>query len=140
MNNNYDRDEEAPRTEDEMIAAGYIKSSDGFWIPKSGETLEVEAEEVIQNTKLVVLLNGEQLLAQVEESFGRDTITLIDPRQVRLEGTTSDGEGSTSSVSYSYWLPLSEDRRIEIAKSYVVCITKPLDTLVESYLGEFVDG
>lgn len=136
MNNNYDRDE-APKTYDEMREAGYEMTADGFWVPSEGESMTLDPEELVTATKLLLLITGEQVLAQVEETMDGDTITLVDPREVRLEGTTSDGEKSTSSISYSTWLPLSQARRITIKASYVVTITDPIPSLVDSYLQEF---
>lgn len=138
MNNDYDRD--VTPDNDQMIKAGYTRTDDGFWVPSEGEVLQVEAEDLANSTKLLLLLSGEQILAQVEENMNGDVITVIDPREVRLEGTTSDGESTTSSVAFSSWLPLSQTRRIEINKSYVVCMNTPIQSLVESYVGEFIDG
>ena len=138
MNNTYDREE--PKTSDDMVRAGYHRSEDGFWIPNNDEILTVDADHVIDNTKLLLLLSSEQLIAQVEESIDGKTVTIVDPRMVRLEETVSDGNSVTSSVSFSEWMPLSKDRRFTLPSSYVVSITNPLDTLVETYLGEFVDG
>ena len=138
MNNEYDRD--VIPDSDQMIKAGYEMTDDGFWVPVEGEVLQIEAEDLAQSTKLLLLLSGEQILAQVEENMSGDTITVIDPREVRLEGTTSDGETTTSSVAFSAWLPLSHTRRIDINKSYVVCMNTPIQSLVESYVGEFIDG
>ena len=138
MNNDYDRDV-APN-HDEMTKAGYEMTDDGFWVPSEEEVLQIEAEDLANSTKLLLLLSGEQILAQVEENMTGDVITVIDPREVRLEGTTSDGESTTSSVSFSAWLPLSHTRRIQINKSYVVCMNTPIQSLVESYIGEFIDG
>ena len=138
MNNDYDRD--ATPDHDQMIKAGYEMSGDGFWVPSEGEVLQIEAEDLANSTKLLLLLSGEQVLAQVEENLNGDVITVIDPREVRLEGTTSDGESTTSSVAFSAWLPLSHSRRIDINKTYVVCMNTPIQSLVESYVGEFIDG
>lgn len=138
MNNDYDRD--VSPNSDQMTRAGYEKTEDGFWVPVEGEVLQVEAEDLAEATKLILLLSGEQVLAQVEENLSGDTITVIDPREVRLESTTSDGETTTSSVAFSSWLPLSHTRRIQINKSYVVCMNTPIQSLVESYVGEFIDG
>lgn len=136
MNNNYDR-EDAPKTYDQMRESGYEMTADGFWVPSEGEPMTLDPEELVAATKLLLLITGEQVLAQVDERMDTDTITLVDPREVRLEATTSDGDTSTSSVSYSTWLPLSQARRITIKSSYVVCVTDPIKSLVDSYMQEF---
>lgn len=137
MNNNYDRGEEAPKTYDEMVEAGYEMTGDGFWIPKEEEgTVVVSGEDLQASVKLLLLLNGEQVLTQLIEHDYSDTYTLRDPREVRLQSTSSDGESVTSTIGYSDWFPLSKDREIKLTKSFVVSITSPLDSLLESYIAE----
>lgn len=137
MNNNYDRGEEAPKTYDEMVEAGYEMTGDGFWIPKEEEGVVVVSGEDLQaSVKLLLLLNGEQVLTQLIEHDYSDTYTLRDPREVRLQSTSSDGESVTSTIGYSDWFPLSKDREIKLTKSFVVSITSPLDSLLESYIAE----
>lgn len=140
MNNNYDRGEEAPKTYDEMVEAGYEMTGDGFWIPKEEEgTVVVSGEDLQASVKLLLLLNGEQVLTQLIEHDYSDTYTLRDPREVRLQSTSSDGESVTSTIGYSDWFPLSKDREIKLTKSFVVSITSPLDSLLESYIAEIAN-
>jgi len=140
MNNKYDRDE-VPKTHDEMREAGYEMTGDGFWIPGQEEgIIEVAAAELGDSVKLLLLLNGEQVITQLIETIGSDTYTLRDPREVRLQSSSSDGETVTSTIGYSDWFPLSADREIKLAKSFVVSITRPLDSLLDSYIGALVDG
>lgn len=141
MNNKYDRDE-APKTHDEMVQAGYEMTGDGFWIPQEeGEgVIEVAPAELADSVKLLLLLNGEQVITQLIDTIGSENYTLCDPREVRLQSSSSDGETVTSTIGYSDWFPLSADREIKLAKSFVVSITRPLDSLLESYLGAIVDG
>ena len=140
MNNNYDRGDE-PKTHEEMVQAGYEMTGDGFWVPvEDGGIIEVSAAEIGDSVKLLLLLNGEQVITQLIETMGSDSYTLRDPREVRLQSTSSDGESVTSTIGYSDWFPLSADREIKLAKSYVVSVTRPLESLLESYVGELADG
>ena len=141
MNNKYDRDE-VPKTHEEMVQAGYEMTGDGFWVPKeeSEGVIEVAPAELADSVKLLLLLNGEQVITQLIDTIGSDNYTLRDPREVRLQSSSSDGETVTSTIGYSDWFPLSADREIKLAKSFVVSITRPLDSLLDSYIGALVDG
>ena len=138
MNNNYDRDE--PKTHEEMVKEGYEMTGDGFWVPAEDDVVEVTGAELGATVKLLLLLNGEQVITQLIETMGSDTYTLRDPREVRLQSSSSDGDTVTSTIGYSDWFPLSADREIKLAKSYVVSVTRPLESLMESYVGELSDG
>ena len=126
MNNKYDREP----TYDEMIAAGYTMSGEGFWIPPEGEERP--------HPKLLLLESGEQVITVLIEKF--DEYILDDPREVRIESTFTEEGSVTNSVAYSNWMPLSKSRRIRIKKDYVVSICDPMDSLSESYLGDLQNG
>lgn len=111
MNNDYDRDEATPETTREDVAAA---------------------------TKLLLLLNGDEIISQVETSMDGESYTLTDPRIVKVEGTTVDGDNVSTSIAYSTWLPLSGTRRITVKSSFFVCVTEPMPSLVENYINEFV--
>ena len=133
MNNKYDR-EDAPKTYDEMVAAGYEMTADGFWIPREDHPEVVEALASV--VKLFLLRSGEQVLSQyTENSFGT-SFTLSNPILVKEEPIA---DGTQSNVAYEHWLPLSADRNITVRTDYVVSITTPLQELVKTY-EEITDG
>ena len=109
MNNNYDREE--------------VK-------PSSNHIIDV-SDMPVPVVKLVVFLNGEQILAEVEENIGNDTVTVKNPISVMLQDLSDEDEAT---VSYGAWLPLSADRDIVVQRSSIVTICDPAPSLVESYM------
>lgn len=119
MNNDYDREERS-----EIV------------IPQQG-VLEIPIVEVA-TVKLIVFLNGEQVLAEISESMDGKSITLVNPIGVMVssvEDPNGDGEYKTT-VSYGSWLPLAAERNIVVERSSIITITDPIESLVESYLGD----
>jgi len=146
MNNKYDRGAEmtdviptnASPNYDEMIAAGYTMTADGFWIKEDGE-IEMDIDETEPNVKILLLQSGEQLVADVGECLSSDTILLKDPRGVVLQSTSSDGQEISSTISYGIWFPLSESREIAISLNYIVAMEDPIQSLKQSYLSQTVE-
>jgi hypothetical protein len=130
MNNDYDRGEQ---NKSDTIITG-----EGFIVPREGnEDMIVDLTPIV-SVKLIVFLNGEQVLAEVEENFGNNTITLTNPIGVMVsavEDADDSGDYKTT-VSYGSWLPLAADRSIVIERSSIIAITDPIESLVESYLGD----
>ena len=130
MNNKYDR-EDAPKTYDEMVAAGYEMTGEGFWVPQE------EHPEVLEPiVRLFLLRSGEQVLSRYSENSFGTSFTLSNPILVREELIA---DGTQSNVAYEHWLPLSADRNITVRTDYVVSITTPLEELVKTY-EEITDG
>ena len=146
MNNKYDRGAEmtdviptnVSPNYDEMIAAGYTMTADGFWIKEDGE-IEMDIDETEPNVKILLLQSGEQLVADVSECLTSDTILLKDPRGVVLQSTSSDGQEISSTISYGIWFPLSESREIAISLNYIVAMEDPIQSLKQSYLSQTVE-
>ena len=118
MNNNYDREVES----------------------RPPQVIEVPVNP-LPVAKLVVFLNGEQVLAEVVESVDRSRITLKNPISVMLQGVTDADENGDyqSTVSYGSWLPMAADRNITVERSSIITICDPIESLSESYL-EGVNG
>ena len=121
MNNDYDREPISPTG-----STGAIE-------------LMTESIDLMSNTdpvvKLVLLKNNETIIAEVRESIDGSSVQLIDPRVVLLQAArpSDDGQTTTTAISYTDWLPLSESRNFTIAGDYVVLITDPIESLVQSY-------
>lgn len=131
MNNNYDRGEDAPKTYDEMVAAGYEMTGDGFWLPRDEDSPEVVGDvREVHNVKLLLLKSGENVLANVTEQMYSDEVILHDPKLVTLELSASTIE---STIGYSDWQPLSKSRTLAVKKEYIVSMMEPLDELGKSY-------
>lgn len=136
MNNKYDRDE-APKTYDEMVAAGYEMTGDGVWIPNE-QTMEVTItdEDLIEEPKvnLFLLKSGETIISEFTLSLSAQTYFFDDPRVVMIQASAGDGETTQTTIAYSDWMPLAKERNFTVSSEWVVCRTEPLDSLVESYL------
>lgn len=134
MNNEYDRgDGSAPKTYDEMVAAGYEMTGDGFWVPADEK---VSVDSVESNIKLLLLESGETLISEVVESIDGQNVLLSDPRIVIIQAArVNDGDEptTTTTITYSDWMPLARDRSFTLSSKYVVLISTPIDSLVESY-------
>ena len=130
MNNEYDRDTPQP-TYDEMVAKGYEMTGEGFWIPgEDVSSVKVAEEATFAIVKLLLLQSGETIMSQVSEEMYGDEYKLINPQIV----TYKENSSGETVVSFKDWMPLSNSRTLKISKSYVVCATDPLETLVENYL------
>ena len=121
MNNDYDRDSTSP--------AGTNEAAE----------LMTESIDLMSNpdlvVKLVLLKNNDTIIAEVRESIDGSSVQLIDPRVVLLQAArpSDDGQTTTTAISYTDWLPLSESRNFTIDGDYVVLITDPIESLVQSY-------
>ena len=117
MNNDYDRD---------LGSTGAVQ-------------LMTESIDVMSNNdpvvKLVLLKNNDTIIAEVRESIDGSSVQLIDTRVVLLQAArpSDDGQTTTTAISYTDWLPLSESRNFTIDGDYVVLITDPIESLVQSY-------
>ena len=87
------------------------------------------------SVKLVLLKSNETLISEVHESLDGSTIELIDPRVVLLQAArpSEDGESTTTSISYTDWLPLSKDRNFTMSMDNVILVTEPIESLTQSY-------
>ena len=133
MNNKYDRE----LSHQEYIDAGYEMTADGFWVPADPAELAGCVDITIEGSepavKLLLLLNGEEIISEVVENLYSDTVKVINPLRVMVQATSSNGNERSSTIAFTDWMPLSQSREIEVNKSFIVSITDPIDTLVESY-------
>ena len=108
--------------------------------------LMTESIDVMSNNdpvvKLVLLKNNDTIIAEVRESIDGSSVQLIDPRVVLLQAArpSDDGQTTTTAISYTDWLPLSESRNFTIDGDYVVLITDPIESLVQSYTQARLNG
>ena len=95
--------------------------------------VDVTMPESPAAVKLLLLLTGEEVLAEVIEHLGSDEVTLIRPMRVMVQSTSSDGDSRSSTIAFTDWMPLSESREIRVSRKMIGVITTPLDSLIESY-------
>lgn len=98
-----------------------------------GCSLEVTITDPQPVVKLIMFLNGEEVIAEVIERTCGDLITLVNPLRVMVQSTSSDGEERSSTIAFTDWMPLSENRSIDVRKSFIATITTPLDSIAKSY-------
>jgi len=121
MNNDYDRELLSPTG-----STGAVE-------------LMTESIDLMSNNdvavKLILLKNSETILSEVRESIDGSTYQLVDPRVVLLQASkpTEDGNSTSTTISYTDWMPLSESRTFTISSDFVVLVTDPVDSLVISY-------
>ena len=86
--------------------------------------------------KLLLLESGQTIICELASTLEGDSYKLIDPRVVMIQSARSidDGESTETTISYTDWMPLSSVREFTLSTRYVVLVTEPLDTLVESYM------
>lgn len=134
MNNKYDREP----THQEWRDAGYEMTADGFWMERehfTDDEIAMLSENPEPNIKLILLLSGETLLAEFVSYEGRlNTYTLRDPKITMVQSSSGDGETVQTTIAFSDWMPLSKTRDFDVSKSYIVNISDPLDSLVQSYI------
>lgn len=109
MNNNYDRDS-APGT----------------------VVIDTEAAEPVVG--LFLLKSGETVISRYTTNMDRSSYVFEDPRSMLIQGSGGDGESTSTTVAYADWMPLAQERTFTVSSDWVVTASRPLDSLVESYL------
>ena len=86
-------------------------------------------------TKLLLLESGQTIICELGASLDETSYNLIDPRVVMIQSARSidDGESTETTISYSDWMPLADTREFSLSTKYVVLVTDPIESLVESY-------
>lgn len=95
----------------------------------------MDTEALLPAIKLLLLESGQTIIAGVTTNLEGDTYNLVDPRVVMIQSarSTEDGEGTETTVQYTDWMPLASSREFSLSARYVVLVTEPIETLVESY-------
>ncbi|MAA92071.1 MAG: hypothetical protein CMQ57_00860 [Gammaproteobacteria bacterium] len=131
MNNDYDRatpdDESTPR----YTMTSFNKDKKSL---VTEETYDFHSP-VEKPIGLFLLMDGTTIVSQYTENIGNDSYILEQPLLASIQSSSMTDGVFTSSIAYDVWMPLSKERKFTILKSVVVVVSKPLDTLVESYKG-----
>ena len=91
--------------------------------------------------QIALLKSGEEVIADIKEFrdsdenlvsylFSEPYCIKIQTREVLIE---ADNAPSKHELIFYKWMGLSKDKDIIVNKDWVVCITDPLDSIVESY-------
>jgi hypothetical protein len=86
------------------------------------------------NVKLIRLVNGEELIAEVVDQQGiifADVIKIKNPLRVVLIPGKSTPQNPT--IGFAPWAEFSEDKEFELDKSHVLCIMNPVKEFSNQY-------
>ena len=131
MNNDYDRGAQDSGSTPRYTMTSFNKDKKSLSIEKTYD-FHSPVEKPIG---LFLLMDGTTLVSQYTENIGNDCYILENPLLASIQSSSMTDGVFTSSIAYDVWMPLSKDRKFTILKSIVVVVSKPLDTLVESYKG-----
>ena len=79
------------------------------------------------DVKLIKMLSGEDVVAELVEIKGRDSIVISNPI---IMVPQQDGQ-----VGMAPWSPFKDQnvKELEVSRNYVAYITEPISSLVENY-------
>lgn len=84
------------------------------------------------NVKLIRLLNGEELIAEVIfDCEQTKKIVLKNPLRVLVIPAKSTPQNPT--VGFAPWAEFTEDKKFELDKNHVLCIMTPVKEFVNQY-------
>ena len=88
------------------------------------------------NVKLIRLLNGEELIAEVVGSIVETSkLTMKNPLRVMIIPSKSTPQNPT--VGFAPWVEFTDDKTFELDKSHVLCIMNPVKEFVNQYNATF---
>lgn len=88
------------------------------------------------NVKIIKLITGEELLAEVTVSSPIPTsVTLKNP--VRIVVMPNKVDPKTPNVGFAPWAEFSEDRIFELDKAHILAIINPIKEFVNQYNSMF---
>ena len=88
------------------------------------------------NVKLIRLLNGEELIAEIIDSIVETSkLTMKNPLRVMIIPSKSTPQNPT--VGFAPWMEFTDDKTFELDKSHVLCIMNPVKEFVNQYNATF---
>lgn len=82
------------------------------------------------NVKLIRLLNGEELMAEVVNS-NDSKVTIKDA--IRVVVMPQRDPKASPSIGFAPWLEFSEDKQVELDKSHVLFMVTPIKEFINQY-------
>ena len=94
-----------------------------------------EEKKPIQSPRMIMLSNGQQVIAGIQVSDGSDFIRLSEPYKVRIHENAVDSETYfvEERMSLSPWMFQTVDKIYSIHKNHIFSIGVPNQNLVEYY-------
>lgn len=87
------------------------------------------------NVKLIKLLTGEDLIAEVVQSNDANEVMVRNP--IRVVVLPNKVDPKTPSVGFAPWADFSEDKVVAINKSHIVTTMTPIKEFINQYNGMF---
>lgn len=84
------------------------------------------------NIKMLRLLNGEELIAEVVVDSENKAVIKNPIRVVVMPSQTRDPKAAPT-IGFAPWLEFAEDKQIELDKSHILFIVKPVQEFINQY-------
>lgn len=89
----------------------------------------------MSNVKIVKLITGEELLAEVTDTSATLPLKIKNPVRIILMPNKLDPK--TPQVGLAPWAEFSEEKTFSIDKSHILCIMTPIKEFVQQYKSMF---
>lgn len=89
------------------------------------------------NVKLIRLLNGEELIAELMPDVRSDPPDIVMKNPLRVMVIPSKSTPQNPTVGFAPWVEFSDDKTFTIDKSHVLCIMNPVKEFVNQYNATF---
>jgi hypothetical protein len=87
------------------------------------------------NIKILKLITGEELLAEVSDSVISDKILI--KNAVRIVVMPNKLDPKTPNVGFAPWADFSDDKTVTLDKSHIIAIMSPIKEFVNQYNSMF---
>jgi hypothetical protein len=87
------------------------------------------------NVKLLKLITGEEVLAEVSDSIVSDKILI--KNAVRVVVMPNKLDPKTPNVGFAPWADFSDDKTVTLDKSHIIAIMSPIKEFVNQYNSMF---
>ena len=86
------------------------------------------------NVKIVKLITGEELLAEVKNDF-TNPVQIKNP--VRIVVMPNKIDPKTPNIGFAPWAEFSDQKEFDIDRNHVLCIIEPIKEFINQYNGMF---
>ena len=91
----------------------------------------------MSDIKLIKLLNGEELLAEVIDTAYNNYTTVLMKNPVRVVVMPNKLDPKTPNIGFAPWAEFTDDKEIEISKASVMAIMNPIKEFLNQYQSMF---
>jgi hypothetical protein len=86
------------------------------------------------NVRLIKMISGEELLAQIMSETGNEIIIQNPVRVIIMPSKTNP---QTPTVGFAPWAEFSDEKQFTIHRAHVIVIMKPVQEFINQYNGMF---